>query len=283
MAEMPDPVHWYDTGIVQVHVPGQTLPPYNGTECYWVGEPNGPVWLVDTGDGQESAVLALESSWRSLGKPEVEGILLTHWHEDHTGGRAWALDTLRAPVYMSAADREVLRARHPGQDGIQVIEPGAVTVGSLQFDILAAPGHTAGQLNVWIPGRRMLLAGDNVLGSTTSVVVPPDGNLRQYLHTLHALRSLSPRWIGPGHGPLISAPVEYLTYYIRHRADREAEILERLRQAGPLTSAQLAEAIYRDQGAAAIGAGRYMLLGHLEALTDEGRVVQDPDGRYQVC
>lgn len=280
MPKIQEPGSRDETGVVPVQVPGQTLPPYTGTACYWVGTTDGPVWLIDTGDGRDDAVAALQASWVRLGQPPVEGVLLTHWHDDHTGGSTWARDTLRAPVYMSAADLDVLRARHPGRDEISVIEPGPVTVGSLTFQILAAPGHTAGQLNVWLPDTRVLLAGDNVLGSTTSVVVPPDGNLRQYVQTLQSLRSLDPRWIGPGHGPMIGSPVEYLSYYIQHRADREAEILERLHQSGPLTAAQLAEAIYRDQGVAAIGAGRFMLLGHLQALADEGRVIQDRAGRY---
>jgi glyoxylase-like metal-dependent hydrolase (beta-lactamase superfamily II) len=70
--------------------------------------------------------------------------------------------------------------------------PGAYHIGAVPVDVLHMPGHTPGQLNLWLPTERTLLAGDNVLGDTTSVVVPPAGDLHAYRATLERLAALNP-------------------------------------------------------------------------------------------
>ncbi len=201
-------------GLWKVSCPGRTLPPYAGTECYWLVSA-GEAILVDAGDGQDAANAALEESWEALGKPRVQGIYLTHHHFDHSGGAKWASTVFHAPAWIHPVERsrlvdEIASATEP-------LTATAVRVGDRHADILVAPGHAAGQINLWVKDAAVLLAGDNVLGATTVVVAPPDGNLRSYQLTLARLRALSPRIIGPGHGPLIVDGVAYLEGYIQHR------------------------------------------------------------------
>jgi ribonuclease/clavin/mitogillin len=266
---------WEDLGVaVRQWVPGTTLPPYRGTNAYWIPEADG-VFIVDPGDGSDEAAAALVEGWRRLGEPRVKGVVLTHWHRDHSGGARVVHDRFGVPVYAGEAELPQLARILPDLP----IEPWPLDrlVGDGQ--VFHAPGHTQGQINIWFPAARVLLAGDNVLGSSTSVVVPPDGHLRRYQATLQHCLALNPVLIGPGHGPVVRNAEAWLTYYLDHRVTREREILELL-AAGPLTPRELAEAIYQGQPHETVVSGTWMVLGHLAALAEEGRVQVDAEGRY---
>jgi ribonuclease/clavin/mitogillin len=266
-------------GVIWQEVPGRTLPPYAGTACYWLVD-GGHAWLVDTGDGQPAALEALRAAWEDLGMPEVEAIVVTHWHTDHTGTAAAAGRLFGAPVFLSVADAET--ALHHLDDAPPFHDPAELPAGpgALRVEVLEAPGHTAGQLNLWLPEKQVLLAGDNVLGRGTSVVVPPDGHLRTYQATLRRLMALNPARIGPGHGPPLDDGIGVLRYYLDHRQERENQVLARLAQ-GPCTAQEVAQAVYAGEAPETVALGRLMLMAHLEALVEEGRVAED-HGAYHV-
>jgi len=264
-------------GVWAVEAPGRTLPPYAGTMCYFVGSSTG-VWLVDTGDGGEAARQSLLAAWREAGRPPVTQVVVTHAHRDHYGGAAWAARHFQVLVGVHAADLGKVR---PVLPEATPLEPGTYRVGGVVVEVLHAPGHTPGQVNLWVPAQRFLLAGDNVLGQTTSLVSPPDGNLRQYQRTLERLAALHPARIGPGHGRMVDSPAEWLQYYQEHRASRERQLLQLL-AARPQTLSELARSIYGPLESGTEAAGQLMLSGHLAALADEGVIVQAQDQRYHL-
>ena len=261
-------------GVFQSHVPGATLPPYKGTECYWVGSP-GEVILVDSGDGSDRACATLEDDWTRLGRPHVRAIYASHFHPDHTGGGNWAHKRWAAPLYLHQKDIEAMVRRGKPSGLWQHHETGRFTIGGLQVTLMEAPGHTPGQWNFWLPNSRGLLAGDNVLGDSTVVIVPPDGELHQYLNTLAKLQALNPSWIGPGHGTLVREPAAYLAYYASHREERSQEIL-RLLERGVRTPEAIASVIYADKLTAdTMHLGMWMVKGHLQHLLALRQVAVD--------
>jgi glyoxylase-like metal-dependent hydrolase (beta-lactamase superfamily II) len=144
------------------------------------------------------------------------------------------------------------------------------------LEIIQAPGHTQGQINLFLPGPGILIAGDNLLGNTTSVITPPHGHLRTYLKTLDRLKSLKPTLALPAHGDAITDPGPYITSYRRHRFER----LEQIRQAlgrGPLSSAEIAQIIYP---AAHRGIGERMVMSHLQYLLEDEEITVLDEKRY---
>ena len=92
-------------------------------------------------------------------------------------------------------------------------------------------------------GSGALFTGDAVVGRGTSFIDPPGGDLVQYLRSLERMRGLGARTIYPGHGPVVfDAPAE-LEEYVRHRAEREEQVVAAL-AAGPATIAEMVEQIY---------------------------------------
>lgn len=263
-------------GVWHTYAPGRTIAPYRGTECYWIGSPDEAI-LVDTGDGGRDAQEALEQDWIALDRPRIRAIMVTHRHHDHAGGVVWASSAFNAPVYVHPADQDAVKALFP-MHCPELRAPGGVfCAGDQTIEVIHAPGHTPGQINGWLPQSRILLAGDNVLGATTSVIVPPDGDLRQYLATLRNLLALSPTTIAPGHGPVVEDAIAYLQYYLDHRLQREQQVLALLRE-GPKTPEALAAVIYQGEPPATIRVGALMLRGHLLALEAEGCVERNEDG-----
>ena len=260
-------------GVMRVAVPSATLPPYHATNCYWIPGQGG-WWLVDTGDGSPDGQAALEASHRRLGSPALEGILVTHWHDDHAGGAGWAQTRFGAQVWAGPNEVHQMAQRYPATSVLPWPEDGRLGTGR----VMEAPGHTAGQLNVWLPDDRLLLAGDNVLGATTTVVVPPDGNLTQYLKTLETLIALGPEVIGPGHGPVVRDGVSRLQYYRDHRRTRTRQVVELLADR-PQNARELAERIYAGEAPETVAAGAWMMAAHLAQLVEEGYAVEQEDGR----
>ncbi len=265
--------------IYRSYIEGATLPPYHGTQCYWIGDGSEMI-LVDCADGSPLACEQLEKAWLALQEPPIRGVFATHYHFDHCGGGDWAAQRWKAPLYLHPRDIALI-AKDGAQSAWRPFPHAQMLVGTAMVRIIEAPGHTPGQVNFWVPQAGVLLAGDNILGNSTSVVAPPDGDLGDYLQTLTRLRELKPRVIGPGHGQVVRDPDSYIAYYIHHRQQRTGEILAVLRLTGPMTAMAITAEVYRgvlDEGQ--LWMGERMVMGHLVWLARQGLVVEE-DGRYR--
>lgn len=267
-------------GVYQQGVPSATLAPYSETACYWVVS-DGTALLIDTGDGQGRGLRALVDGWRALGEPTVAGAVVTHHHDDHAGGANGVQARWACPVYLHPRDIARWRSRHRGDTTPwQELAVGLNQFARWGVEVIWAPGHTPGQCNLWIPASGVLLAGDNVLGLTTSVIAPPDGNLADYFTSLRHLQALGARVIGPGHGPVVTRPQEYLAQYLRHRQERLQQILDLVGAAGPLTCQEVADHLYSDLAPAQRRAGLDMVRTQIDWLAQQGWVVEEK-GRYR--
>jgi glyoxylase-like metal-dependent hydrolase (beta-lactamase superfamily II) len=116
-----------------------------------------------------------------------------------------------------------------------------------------------------------LFSGDNILGFGTAVIHPPDGNMIDYMKTLERLLGFDMTLILPGHGPLVGKPEAKVKEYIKHRLEREQQVLAALRS-GRNTIGDITESIYVDVSAALKRVAEFSVQAHLEKLISEGRV-----------
>ena len=252
---------------VLAHNPG--LMTLDGTNTWLVAEPGSPTAVViDPGpDDQAHLRRVLEVAERA--GQRVATIVLTHGHDDHSGG-ARALAGLTG-----AGVRAVDPAHRLGAEGLP---PGAVvTDGGCEIEVLATPGHTADSVSLYLRADRAVMTGDTVLGRGTAVIAY-DGSLADYLGSLDRLRALADaadlRTLLPGHGPILARPLDVLDFYITHRAERLAEIRAAL-AAGDRTKAQIVASVYADVDRALWPFAEISVRAQLTYLADRGELPTD--------
>jgi glyoxylase-like metal-dependent hydrolase (beta-lactamase superfamily II) len=260
-------------GISMLSVRTPTLPPATHTNTFVVGTRE--IALVEPASPfpeEVDRLAAWVQSYLAQGK-SLRCILLTHHHPDHAGGAALLRQRLGAPLWAHARTAERLAGKvHIDRmlehgDRIELDGPTP-----LVLEAVHTPGHAPGHLCFLEPQSRSLIAGDMVAGVGTIVVDPYDGDMQQYLASLHQLDALDTAQLLPAHGLPIQQPRERLRFYVQHRLLREAKVADALASLG--REAALDEIVpiaYADTPAPAWPLARLSAEAHLIKLAREGR------------
>jgi len=228
-----------------------------GTNTWIVGED--PSLVIDPGPADDAHLVAVA---REAG--EVAAICLTHGHEDHAEGASRLSGLTGAKVH----------AFRPDEGGVRLRDEAVVEAGAVRLRALHTPGHTPDHLAFALDSMGALFSGDAVLGRGTSIIDPPEGDLVAYLASLERLRVLAPRWIYPGHGPLIFDGVAKLDEYLAHRAAREEQVLDALAEGTDEVDAMVST-IYVAYPMELRPLAARSVLAHLHKLEEEGLVERE--------
>jgi len=254
-----------------------TLPPATHTNVYVLGR--GRVAVVDPASPYADEQARLDAALDVLrrGGERVVELILTHHHVDHVSGAAHLAERLGVGIAAHAATAAKLRAM--GRFEVtRIIHDGE----PLEFGVRAmlTPGHAPGHLCFVHDGARAIVAGDMVASEGTIIVEPDDdGDMKQYLDSLRALRALDPKVLLPAHGPPIvgaEAAAAKLDFYVAHRLEREARVLASL-STEPQTVSALVPPAYPDVSPMLYPLAARSLLAHLIKLETEGRAARDGD------
>ncbi len=229
-----------------------------GTGTYVIG--HGRVAVIDPGPALTSHVDALLHALRS---ETIEQILITHTHPDHWPAAAAIQRTSGAPTYGFHMDRTM-------RDG-DVLEGDGWRITAVH-----TPGHTSDHLSFALEEERVLFSGDHVMGWSTSVIIPPDGDMGDYMRSLEKLLRRDDAIYLPTHGPAITDPKPYVQSFIEHRKERTAAILRQLRK-GVTTIPEIVDAVYVGLSSGLRGAAGLSVTAHLIELVGEGKVACDDD------
>lgn len=217
----------------------------SGTNAHVIRD-GGAAWIVDPGPRDPAhlaALLAASGVDRGL---SPLGVLVTHRHADHTE----AAGTLRRQLENRCGHDVPLWAQDldavPGARPLpaELLGPWGVAA-----HVIHLPGHTSDSVGLLVEGGR-LLTGDAVLGGSSTVIAPPDGDLTEHLQSLRILRAMCQDGriaeILPGHGERIEGPAAAeaeIRAQIAHREERIEQVRE-ARAAGALTLPRLLRAVY---------------------------------------
>jgi len=253
---------------------------FKGTGVYIAGEKD--VAVIDPGPDMPEHLAALK---RALEGKRVTHILVTHTHSDHspaarplkewTGAKTYAF----GPHGSGKAD-EGVKVEEGGDmafvPDVRVRDGDVIEGNGISFDCVFTPGHTSNHMCFALREEKALFTGDHVMGWSTTVVTPPDGDMRSYMTSLRKLLPRNDEILWPTHGAPVRDPKPFVQAYIDHRMEREAQILACLRD-GISTIPDLVARMYADVDKRLHPAAARSVLAHLIQLSQEGRVIAEPD------
>jgi glyoxylase-like metal-dependent hydrolase (beta-lactamase superfamily II) len=251
---------------------------FHGTGTYILGR--GQVAIVDPGPELAEHVDALLDAVRG---ETVTHILVTHTHLDHSPAVKAVQAATGAPSYAFGphGTRPEDGASEGGADydftPDHLVGDGDVITGNgWSVEALHTPGHCSNHLCFRLREEDALFCGDHVMGWSTSIVSPPDGNMADYMASLEKVGKFGASRYFPTHGAPIEDPEPYVKALLAHRHEREAQIMAEL-AAGPATIAEMVPRMYAAVDPKLYPAAARSVLAHLIHMVETGRVKADGD------
>ncbi len=263
-----------EPGIARLLAHNPSAFTFAGTQSYLLGERE--IAVVDPGPDLPEHVEALLAA---IGERNVAAILCTHTHRDHSpAARPLAQATGAAIIGCTPLALETVGPRADAAfDGDyrpdRVLQDGeAIELDGRSLTAVATPGHTSNHL--CFAYGDALFTGDHVMGWSTTVVVPPDGDMAEYMQSLDKLRQREDRIYFPAHGPPVTRPQQYARSLIGHRLQRETQIL-RLVGEKPRAIPDIVANAYPGLDPRLVAAAGGSVLAHLLDLERRGLVCHE--------
>ncbi len=262
--------------VIRVLAPNPSPYTYTGTQTHIVGTTD--LAVIDPGPDDAAHIDALLHAID--GRP-VNAIVVTHHHRDHSPATRSLQSRTGAPIVGAAPfDLDDMGARadasfDPAYAPDRVLAEGDIVTGAgWSLEAIATPGHTSNHLAFALPETKALFSGDHVMGWSTTIVSPPDGNMTAYMASLEKLMGRDDRIYYPGHGEAIEKPQRLVRGMLGHRKQREGQILRLLREAErPIP--ELVERMYVGLDARLVPAAARSVLAHLYDLQIRGLVIEE--------
>ena len=278
---------------------------YHGTGTYIVG--HGDIVVIDPGPDLVSHRDAL---WKVVRSERVRAILVTHCHSDHSPLAAWLSAETGAPSIavgphgetespegMFDGEEELGPTPSPvdadrdeddsGEQEIKIEESidtaftpdvtcldGEVVVDGSGMTMMAVPtpGHTSNHCAFSLREEGALFTGDHIMGWSTTVVSPPDGDMRAYMSSLRKVAGRGDRSLWPTHGPPRYDAETYVGALIAHRESRSSQIIDFIDAHGPSTVPEMVRVLYASVREELHRPAARSVLAHLIELVEDGRV-----------
>ena len=273
-------------GLRRLTAPNPSPMTLHGTNSFLIGQTD--LAVIDPGPQSDAH---LEAILAEVGPDQrISHILVTHSHRDHsplsralsraTGAPVLAAgrsDWGRPPSMRALADAGLIGGGEGVDEGFvpdrQLADGEFISADGWRVEALHTPGHMANHLCfAW---GDALFTGDLVMGWSTSLISPPDGDLTAFRRSLRRLMARSDRIYYSAHGDAVTDPHARVSELIAHRAGREDQILAALAE-GPATPHALTARIYTDVAPALRSVAERNVLAHLIDLVE--RNIAEPIG-----
>jgi glyoxylase-like metal-dependent hydrolase (beta-lactamase superfamily II) len=265
--------------VRRVLAPNPSPYTFTGTQTYVVGMDDGPdCAVIDPGPNEAAHIDAIIAA---VAGRQVLAIMCTHTHRDHSPAAAPLAARTGAPIVGCAP--LVLKSDLPRADESfdatyapdRVMEDGEAMRGTgWTLTAVATPGHTSNHLCFALEESGALFTGDHVMGWSTSVVIPPDGDMGDYMASLEKLLAREDRVYHSAHGEAITKPRQLVRGMIGHRRQRENQILRLLGEAARPVSDFIPE-MYKGLDPRLVPAAEMSVTAHLIDLEKRGMAAHE--------
>jgi glyoxylase-like metal-dependent hydrolase (beta-lactamase superfamily II) len=264
---------------------------FKGTGTYIVGR--GEVAVIDPGPDLPEHLAAILAAVEG---ETVTHILITHHHSDHSPLAGPLKAATGAPIYGCAVagheeeDTGEVKMEaghdHDFLPDISLCGGGEVSGPGWTLEAIPTPGHTSNHITYALKEENALFSGDHIMGWSTTVITPPDGDMTDYLASLERIKARNFDVLWPTHGPPIREVGPFIDAYIAHRHERAAQILNALK-AGPNRISDLVPTLYADVDSRLWPAAARSMLAAMIHLTRLGAIITDgapgPESVYRLA
>ncbi|MEE2996444.1 MAG: MBL fold metallo-hydrolase [Pseudomonadota bacterium] len=245
-----------------------------GTNTYIVGR--GEVAVIDPGPMLQQHVDNIKDAVKG---ERVTHIVVTHTHMDHSPASEWLKKLVDAPVVGAYPDplesgQTVEAHQEDFAPDQEIVDGDTISGPGWTLEAVHTPGHMSNHHCFSLKEQKLLFSGDHVMGWNTTIVSPPDGNMREYLNSLRVCLGRDDDLYLPGHGPEIKNTKPFVRAYLNHRLMRERQIAKLLGE-GVDTIPELVGRMYTHLPGKMHGAAARSVLAHMEHMVETGRATCD--------
>ena len=250
---------------------------YFGTGTYIIG--SGSVAVIDPGPADTDHIAAILQATQN---EEITHLVVTHTHLDHSPGCALLKEHCAAKTYGYGPHGANISDDWVVEEGcdtefvpdVAVKHHDKIAGDTWNLTCLHTPGHTSNHVCYLLNEEKALFSGDHVMGWSTSVISPPDGDMECYMASLRLLLEYEIDVYWPTHGPSITRPIPHVEAFINHRLHREKQILE-LCKKNTQTIADLVPQMYENLDPALHPAARRSVYAAVRFMVKRGILCVD--------
>ncbi|XP_065897980.1 endoribonuclease LACTB2-like [Dysidea avara] len=241
-----------------------------GTNTYLIGTGQSRI-LVDTGETNKPEYVSLLRETLQQHKTGIHHVLITHRHHDHIGGLEGIFPLLDQPPKVSKVKAD---KQEKIPDSLQSIltylsDGDKISTEGATLKVVTTPGHTEDHFSLLLEEENSIFTGDCILGQGSTVFE----DLFLYMKSLEKLLLLSPTVLYPGHGPVVANGREMIEQYIKHRNEREQQIVNVLEKCtNPVTPEEIVQIVYKEvTEPMLLKAAENSVTLHLDKLRKDGK------------
>ena len=197
----------------------------------------------------------------------------SHTHPDHSPAAALLAEQVNAEMIGCVLQDDGHQDRSFLVDN-NVRHGDLIVANGFTLEAIATPGHVSNHFCYLLREEGLVFTGDHIMGGSTVVIIPPSGDMAEYLVSLERLKQYPIRQLLPGHGDVIDDPIGVIDGLIAHRLRREDKVIRVLRARGDVSLVDLTPLVYDDVDASLHLVAQVSLWAHLLKLEKEGRAIK---------